>query len=53
MRVPEQEWEEIRQSANNEGRAEQLIDRREISSFILSLKPHDAATTEKLQALCA
>lgn len=52
MSVPEQEWEEIRRSANNEGSAEQLIDRREISSFILSLKPHDA-TSERLQALCA
>jgi response regulator RpfG family c-di-GMP phosphodiesterase len=52
MSIPEAEWEEIRRCANNEGWAEQLIDRREISSFILSLKSPDAFA-QRVEALCA
>ena len=52
MSIHKKEWEEIRLGAQSESRAEQPIDKREISSFILSLRSPEEATT-KLKALCA
>lgn len=52
MSTRKEEWDEIRRCAQSDGRAEQLIDKREISSFILSLKS-PAGMTTTLKALCA
>jgi putative two-component system response regulator len=52
MSIGKEEWEEIRRHSQSDDLDEQLVDRREISSFILSLKSPADATT-KLGALCA
>jgi response regulator RpfG family c-di-GMP phosphodiesterase len=52
MSIRKEEWDEIRRCAQSDERPERLIDKREISSFILSLKSPEGVTT-KLQALCA
>ncbi len=53
MSICKEEWEETRLGAQCEDRAEELIDRREISSFILSLQSPEGVMTNKLRALCA
>lgn len=52
MSIRKKEWDEIRRCAQSDDRPEQLIDKRAISSFILSLKSPEGVTT-KLKALCA
>ena len=52
MSIQKGEWDEIRRRAQIEGRADYLIDKDEISSFILSLKSPGGVPT-KLKALCA
>ncbi len=52
MRVPIEEWDGMRRSAQVPEQVDQLINRREISSFLLSLQTSAGATT-KLKALCA
>ncbi len=52
MSISDEEWEEVRRCAQSEEHAERLIDRREISSFILSLQSTEGVTS-KLSALCA
>lgn len=52
MSIRKGEWDEIRRCAQSDERPEQLIDKRVISSFILSLKSPEGVTT-KLNALCA
>jgi response regulator RpfG family c-di-GMP phosphodiesterase len=44
LNVPEQEWAEIRAAAETHDYIEQIIDAREIRSFILSLKRHTGTT---------
>ena len=44
LSVPEEEWQEIRSSAESQDYVEQVIDKREIRSFIVSLKRHTGAT---------
>lgn len=51
MSIRMDEWEAIRRSAQIDG-DDRLIDRRAISSFILSLQSREIATT-RLKALCA
>jgi cyclic di-GMP phosphodiesterase len=52
MVVSKEEWDAMRRSAQNDAQGNNLIDRREISSFILSLRsPERVAST--LKALCA
>ena len=50
--IRKEEWAVIRRRTQIEDRADQLIDRREISSFILSLQS-PGGVTSKLKALCA
>jgi response regulator RpfG family c-di-GMP phosphodiesterase len=52
MSIRKGEWDKIRRCAQSDERPEQLIDKRAISSFILSLKPPEGVTTT-LKALCA
>jgi response regulator RpfG family c-di-GMP phosphodiesterase len=52
MSIRKGEWDEIRRCAQSGDRAEPLIDKRAISSFILSLKSPEGVTTT-LKALCA
>jgi len=52
MSIRKGEWDEIRRCAQSEDRVEQLIDKRAIRVFILSLKSPEGVTT-KLKALCA
>ena len=52
MSIRKGEWDEIRRCAQSDERPEQLIDKRAISSFILSLKSPEGVTTT-LKALCA
>ena len=52
MSIPENEWEDIRRSAQSEDSAETIIDRSAISSFIFSLGAPKQITS-KLHALCA
>ena len=52
MSIPEDEWEEIRRSAQREESKETVIDRSAISSFIFSLGAPKQITS-KLHALCA
>lgn len=52
MSISEREWEEIRECANDEIWSEQLIDRREISSFIFSLKSPEVIA-KSVHSLCA
>jgi putative two-component system response regulator len=52
MSIRNEEWEAIRRRAQCGDLGEHLVDRREISSFILSLKSPGGETT-KLEALCA
>ncbi len=44
LNVPEEEWQEIRGTAASQDYVEQVIDKREIRSFIVSLKRHTGAT---------
>jgi putative two-component system response regulator len=44
LSVPEEEWSEIRRIAESEDYIEQIIDRREIRSFIVSIKRSNAFT---------
>lgn len=44
LSVPEEEWSEIRKIAESEDYIEQIIDRREIRSFIVSIKRTNAFT---------
>jgi response regulator RpfG family c-di-GMP phosphodiesterase len=44
LNVPEAEWYEIRCTAESQDYIEQIIDRREIRSFIISLKRHTGLT---------
>jgi hypothetical protein len=44
LRVPEVEWEEIRLAAGSPDYIEKIIDKREIRSFIVSLKRHTGQT---------
>jgi len=44
LSVPEEEWTEIRKIAESEDYIEQIIDRREIRSFIVSIKRNNAFT---------
>ena len=44
LSVPEEEWTEIRKIAESEDYIEQIIDRREIRSFIVSIKRNNALT---------
>jgi prenyltransferase beta subunit len=53
MSICKEEWEETRGGAQSEDRVEQLIDRREISSFIISLQSPEGVMTNTLKALCA
>jgi len=53
MNICKEEWEETRRGAQREDRVEDLIDRREISSFIISLQSPEGVMTTKLRALCA
>ena len=53
MSICKEEWEGIRRGAQRQDRAEQLTDRRQISSFIISLQSPERAMTTKLKALCA
>ena len=52
MSIPGDEWDAIRRSAPLADRTHQSINRRQISSFILSLHS-PARVTTKLKALCA
>jgi len=53
MSIPKEEWDEIRRNVQREpADDEESIDKREISSFILSLRSTEHVTA-KLQALCA
>jgi len=52
LSIRKEEWDEIRCNVQSESRDEELIDKREISSFILSLRSTGKVAT-KLQALCA
>jgi response regulator RpfG family c-di-GMP phosphodiesterase len=52
MSIPKDEWDEIRRAAHTEWGDDRMIDRRAISSFILSLQSNSAVTTS-LKALCA
>jgi HD-GYP domain-containing protein (c-di-GMP phosphodiesterase class II) len=52
MSIRKGEWDEIRRCAQSHDRSEQLIDKRAISSFILSLRSPEGVTTT-LKALCA
>jgi HD-GYP domain-containing protein (c-di-GMP phosphodiesterase class II) len=51
MSIPKAEWEEIRGHAEDDDSGAQLVDRREISAFILALK--SAYGSAKPDALCA
>jgi HD-GYP domain-containing protein (c-di-GMP phosphodiesterase class II) len=42
LNVPESDWREIRKIAESEDYIEHIIDRREIRSFIVSIKRHTA-----------
>lgn len=44
LNIPETEWLEICRTADSQDYVEQIIDRREIRSFIVSLKRHTGAT---------
>jgi response regulator RpfG family c-di-GMP phosphodiesterase len=44
LSVPQEEWQEIRDTAESQDYVEQVIDKREIRSFIVSLKRHTGAT---------
>ena len=44
LRIPEAELEEIRESAGSQDYIEKIIDKREIRSFIVSLKRHTGQT---------
>lgn len=44
LKVPESEWREIRKIAESEDYIEHIIDRREIRSFIVSIKRHTGLT---------
>lgn len=44
LRIPESEWSEIRSTAESNDYLEQIIDKREIRSFIVSLKRQRGAT---------
>jgi len=44
LRIPEIEWEEIRDAAGSQDYIEGIIDKREIRSFIVSLKRHSGQT---------
>jgi response regulator RpfG family c-di-GMP phosphodiesterase len=44
LAISEEEWAEIRSTADSQGYVEQIIDKREIRSFIVSLKRHTGAT---------
>ncbi|HZM90578.1 MAG TPA: HD domain-containing phosphohydrolase [Blastocatellia bacterium] len=52
LSISKQEWNEIRRSSLVEGGSRDLMDKRQISSFILSLRSPERLTT-KLTALCA
>jgi response regulator RpfG family c-di-GMP phosphodiesterase len=52
MSIAKEEWDVIRRSAQIADRPDQSMNRREISSFILSLHSPSGVTT-KLKALCA
>jgi len=52
LSISKQEWNEIRRSSLVEGGSCDLMDKRQISSFILSLRSPERLTT-KLTALCA
>jgi response regulator RpfG family c-di-GMP phosphodiesterase len=45
MSIPKEEWEESRSHAEDDNSGEQLVDRREISSFILGLNPHEGSSS--------
>lgn len=53
LNVPESEWREIRESAESEDYSEQMIDRRELRSFIVSIKPNHGFTGPRLSPLRA
>ena len=53
MSICKEDWEETRRAAQSEDRVEQLIDRRDIGSVILSLQSPEGAKTTTLKALCA
>ena len=44
LKVPESEWIEIRRTAESKDYIEQIIDKRELRSFIVSLKRHAGTT---------
>lgn len=44
LRIPEDEWSEIRGAAGSQDYIEKIIDKREIRSFIVSLKRHTGQT---------
>jgi cyclic di-GMP phosphodiesterase len=50
--IPKEEWDDVRRGAQIAEQGDQAINRREISSFILSLQS-PAGVTTKLKALCA
>jgi HD-GYP domain-containing protein (c-di-GMP phosphodiesterase class II) len=52
MSISKEEWEEVRRSATGDDRTGQMIDQREISSFIISLQSPEGVTS-RLKALCA
>jgi cyclic di-GMP phosphodiesterase len=52
MSVPKAEWEDIRRSAQSEDSTDNIIDRRDINSFIFSLGAPEKVAS-KLHALCA
>ncbi|MCI0489720.1 MAG: response regulator [Blastocatellia bacterium] len=44
LKVPESEWAEIRRTAESKDYIEQIIEKRELRSFIVSLKRHSGTT---------
>jgi HD-GYP domain-containing protein (c-di-GMP phosphodiesterase class II) len=44
LSISESEWDDIRSTADSQGYVEQIIDKREIRSFVVSLKRHTGAT---------
>jgi response regulator RpfG family c-di-GMP phosphodiesterase len=52
LNIPEAEWAEIQRLAESQGHVTHLIDKRELRSFILSIK-HRTSTTGPLSMSCA
>jgi HD-GYP domain-containing protein (c-di-GMP phosphodiesterase class II) len=44
LRVPESEWADIRRAAQSPDYIERIVDKREIRSFVVSLKGHPSST---------